>query len=112
MDPFLLLAWLRYIVVRLFIFCGIITIVPILLLFLLESLVYLFRLLQDYLPSSLANRAPTRQPTAALAGLASTASSDANTNIDPASASGITGAGGFPVLRNTDGKNREGVVAN
>ncbi|KAF3924922.1 hypothetical protein ABW21_db0208103 [Orbilia brochopaga] len=110
MDPFLLLAWLRYIIVRLFIFCGILTIVPILLLFLLEPLFYLFRLLQDYLPSSLANRAPTRQPTVAFANLASTASSpDVSTNIDPAK--GIIGGGGFPVIRNRDTKTQDGVVA-
>ncbi|KAJ6263310.1 hypothetical protein Dda_1873 [Drechslerella dactyloides] len=114
MDPLLLLSWLRYIVVRLFVFCGILTIVPILLLFLLEPLVYLFRLLQDYLPSSLANRAPTRQPTIALANIASTASPDGTGTINPTK--GIINGGGsssaVAAARNGDGKSRAGMAAN
>ncbi|EWC46951.1 hypothetical protein DRE_03713 [Drechslerella stenobrocha 248] len=58
---FLLLAWLRYIIVRLFILCGIFCITPILLLILLELFVLFFRLVTDHLPSSVANRRPTRQ---------------------------------------------------
>ncbi|EPS40297.1 hypothetical protein H072_5907 [Dactylellina haptotyla CBS 200.50] len=99
MDLYLFFDWVQYLIVRLFVFFGVLTILPILLLLLLEPLVILFRFVEDCLPSSIARKKPTRKASMSFVNL-SAISSDVNPGQD---ASG---------LRNRKGEESEAVPSN
>ncbi|KAF3938342.1 hypothetical protein ABW19_dt0210492 [Dactylella cylindrospora] len=77
MEIYPILDWIRYVIVRLFIFFGILSITPILLLLLMEPLVYLFRLVEYFLPSSIKQTKPVRTASMSIQNL-SAITSDAN----------------------------------
>ncbi|KAK6543939.1 hypothetical protein TWF694_000657 [Orbilia ellipsospora] len=98
MDLYLFLDWVRWTIVRLFISFGILTILPIFLLLLLEPLVYLFRFVEGYLPSSIARKKPVRKASISISNLSSIAS-DSNP--------GQTGTSTISGVRNRERNTRE-----
>ncbi|KAK6348393.1 hypothetical protein TWF718_006189 [Orbilia javanica] len=71
MDLYPIIDSIRHIIVRLFITLGLICILPIFILFLLEPLVYILRFIEDYLPSSISQKKPVRQPSMSISNLSS-----------------------------------------